>query len=347
MSLEGLGLAGLLAAVLVLPFSVRHVEEELEAFLLVMGALAVTISGQWSGALLHSALMEPLPLSLAVLGAGALFLSGRSGLRSWIRGRWQGWGPGASSVALVAGLGLLSCVLTGLVAALMLAEALDALRLPRRAEVRLAVLACFAIGLGSALTPLGGPLAAIAVGRLRGEPYHADAFFLLRLLGPWVLGLTALLAVFALRWGWGVQAGEAHRAHVEPHAWGALGLRGLRAYGFVLGLVLLGQGFQPLAERWLPALPGWALFWANSSSALLDNATLVAAELGPRVPPDRLRWLLLGLLLSGGMLIPGNIPNILCAAQRRIRPKEWARVGVPLGLALMVLVHLVLWAWGR
>lgn len=42
--------------VLVLPFSVRWVEEELEAFLFVMGCLAVTMSGLWSRRLVGEAL---------------------------------------------------------------------------------------------------------------------------------------------------------------------------------------------------------------------------------------------------------------------------------------------------
>jgi predicted cation transporter len=51
---------------------------------------------------------------------------------------------------------------------------------------------------------------------------------------------------------------------------------------------------------------------------------------------------LLGLLIAGGMLIPGNIPNIICANKLAIRSREWARIGVPLGLALMFGCFVVL-----
>jgi len=37
------------------------------------------------------------------------------------------------------------------------------------------------------------------------------------------------------------------------------------------------------------------------------------------------------------MLIPGNIPNIIAAHALHITSTEWARLGVPLGLILMVL----------
>jgi predicted cation transporter len=342
MNLEALGLVGLLFLVLVLPFSVRHVEEELEAFLLLMGALSVTVSGQWSLALVLSALREPVGLVMAVLVAGALFLACRPGLRRWVRGAWTRWGAGASAAALVVGLGLLSAGITALVAALVLAEVLDSLRLPRRDEVRLAVLSCFGIGLGSALTPLGGPLAAIALAR-----YQAGPWLLVRLLGPGILAGLALLMGLAWLWGRRAVAGDMELPQRESAHWGALGSRALRVYGFVVGLVLLGQGFEPLARRWLQPLPGWVLFWANSSSALLDNATLVAAEVGPQVPLAQLRWLMMGLLLGGGMLIPGNLPNIICASQRGLSAKEWAKVGVPVGLGLMVVANLALWAFVR
>ena len=50
----------------------------------------------------------------------------------------------------------------------------------------------------------------------------------------------------------------------------------------------------------------------------------------------------MGLLIAGGMLIPGNIPNIIAASKLKISSKEWARLGMPLGLVLMVLYFLVL-----
>jgi predicted cation transporter len=45
----------------------------------------------------------------------------------------------------------------------------------------------------------------------------------------------------------------------------------------------------------------------------------------------------LALLISGGMLIPGNIPNIIAAGKTGITSKEWARRGIPLGLGLMAI----------
>jgi predicted cation transporter len=50
----------------------------------------------------------------------------------------------------------------------------------------------------------------------------------------------------------------------------------------------------------------------------------------------------MGLLIAGGMLIPGNIPNIIAASKLEITSREWAQVGVPLGFILMVVFFVIL-----
>ncbi len=56
-------------------------------------------------------------------------------------------------------------------------------------------------------------------------------------------------------------------------------------------------------------------------------------------------FVLMGLLVSGGMLIPGNIPNIISASKLGIRSREWAAAAVPLGLVLMAGYFLLLLAF--
>jgi predicted cation transporter len=69
----------------------------------------------------------------------------------------------------------------------------------------------------------------------------------------------------------------------------------------------------------------------------LDNATLTAAEISPAMSMVQIQAVLMGLLISGGMLIPGNIHNIISAGKLGISSKEWAKLGVPLGLILMAI----------
>jgi predicted cation transporter len=51
---------------------------------------------------------------------------------------------------------------------------------------------------------------------------------------------------------------------------------------------------------------------------------------------------LMGLLVAGGMLIPGNIPNISAAGKLGVTSREWSRKGVPIGLAAMAVYFIVL-----
>ena len=46
---------------------------------------------------------------------------------------------------------------------------------------------------------------------------------------------------------------------------------------------------------------------------------------------------MLGLLISGGMLIPGNIPNIVAASRLGITSREWAGHGLRIGMLLLIL----------
>jgi ABC-type dipeptide/oligopeptide/nickel transport system ATPase component len=41
-------------------------------------------------------------------------------------------------------------------------------------------------------------------------------------------------------------------------------------------------------------------------------------------------------------VIPGNIPNIVAAGRLKINMKEWAVIGVPIGLAIMIIYFVVL-----
>ena len=339
-------LGAVMALTLLLPLSARWVEEELESFLLLMGALAVTVSGLWSRELVVGALEEPLRICAAVLGAGLLFRRLRARAGAAVDALTARLGVPGFLVLLVVRLGLASSVVTAIVAALVLCEAVSHLRLERAAERTAVVLACYAIGLGAVLTPVGEPLSAIATARLAGPPHEAGFFFLARLLGPWLVPAFVLLGALAYRAG---RAAEGRRrpglTQDEPETDRAVVLRAFKVYVFVGALVLLGRGLSPLVDAWLPRLPAWALYWANLSSAALDNATLAAAEVSPALDAARLRSLLVALLVAGGMLVPGNIPNIVAARKLGITGREWAKEAAPLGLALLAAYFLALnWA---
>lgn len=336
------GLAAVMVLVMFLPFSLRKVEEELEAFLFVMGLCAAAISGVWSWHLVREALAEPVKISITVLLAGFLFraLRGRLALSvGWLHGRI---GTRCLAFILVLGLGLASSLLTAIVAALVLCEVVTVLQLERRYELRLVVCACYAIGLGAVLTPVGEPLAAIAVAKLKGPPHNADFFYLFKLLGLWVVPGVLALAALAASLPPGLRAQKETLAENSVETNGAIVGRAFKVYLFVMALILLGAGLAPLAELTVSRVPDDALYWLNSLSALLDNATLAAAELLPSLSPHKVKFLLMGLLVAGGMLVPGNIPNIIAASKLGIRSREWAVSAVPLGLVLMFIYFVLL-----
>jgi predicted cation transporter len=331
------GLVFIVGLVLVGPFLSKRVEKQLEAFLFVMGCLAVTISWLWSWHLVKEALVEPIKITLAVLIAGVIFRFIRPKVGAWAHS-FAGWfGYSALFFVIVVGLGLLSSVITAVIAALILAEVISALRLPRALEVRLVIIACFSIGLGAVLTPIGEPLSTIAVSKLRGEPYRADFFFLMKLLGKWVIPLVILLGILPAFLPTKHKTDEGPSLKEDrPEETKDMFIRAGKVYLFVLALVFLGTGLTPVVDKYIVHIPSAAIYWVNTTSAILDNATLTAAEISPAMPIDTIKDALMGLLIAGGMLIPGNIPNIICASKLSIKSKEWAAFGIPLGMVIML-----------
>jgi predicted cation transporter len=119
-------------------------------------------------------------------------------------------------------------------------------------------------------------------------------------------------------------------------------MRAVKVYVFIMALVLLGDGFKPIIFTYFTQIPSTILFWVNMVSAILDNATLAAAEIGPALSELQIKSILMGLLIAGGMLIPGNIPNIISAGKLGITSKEWARLGVPMGLVSMAIYFVII-----
>lgn len=341
--------------VLLGPFMVKKIEHNLEAFLFVMGVLAITIDHfllkvisaadgellpRWTFGLIEKALIDPIEITLAVLIAGLLFHYGRSKLKD-ITDETLKFVPLKLFVfSIVVVLGLLSSVITAIISALLLIEFVSALKLDRKTEVNIVVIACFAIGLGAALTPIGEPLSTIVIRTKLNE----DFWYLARQIGlhivPGVLALGILSMLFI---GSNKRSEDTLTAREEEkETLKDVGIRAFKVYIFVMALVFLGIAFTPIIEWYIKELSPQVLFWVNSVSAVLDNATLASAEITKGMADIQINAALLGLLIAGGMLIPGNIPNIISANKLGITSKEWARLGVPLGIFIMGIYFVVL-----
>lgn len=332
----GLGLV--FVVVLAVPFVVKKVEHNLEAFLFVMGAIAATISAIWSLELVREALVEPIKITAAVLIAGLIFHYFRHRIRAGVHAIIDRLSFRAFIFIVIVVLGVLSSVISAIIAALVLVELVSAMDMERKSAIRFVVMGCFTIGMGAAMTPLGEPLSTIAISKLSGEPYHAGFFYLVDLLGVYVFpGVVAIAAATILLVGKHKRDRTDLEAPEKPEALVHVAVRGGKTYLFVMALVLLGSGFKPLIDLYFSHAPAAALYWANSVSAILDNATLTAAEIGPVLSSLQIKAALMGLLISGVALIPGNIPNIISAGKLKISSREWARIGLPVAGAAMVV----------
>lgn len=346
------GLIVILLMVLVLPFVIKKIEENLEPFLFVMGVAAALISGVMTKELIIEALEEPIMIASAVLIAGALFYILRNQFARFMDKVYQVIPVPVVVFMVVLILGLASSVITAIVASIILVEVIFLLPLERKHKIVICVLSCFSIGLGAALTPLGEPLATIAVSKL-----DQDFFYLVRLLGkfiiPTIVGFAVLGAAYAA-WALRSQQGQStsemaltaeeavEEEEIEQETWKGIIVRALKVYLFVMALVFLGEGFHPLIDAYILNLDYRLLYWVNMISAVLDNATLTAAEISNQMSTMQIEAILMGLLISGGMLIPGNIPNIISASKLRITSSEWAKIGVPFGLVIMALFYFIL-----
>jgi predicted cation transporter len=331
------GLIVILILVLFLPFSVRLVEHNLEIFLFIMGLVSALISRAFNAHLIEKALVDPINISIAVLVAGLICKWLQKQLERSILNMSRMLSPRLFLALTVIILGLASSIITAIIAAIVLVIIINVLPLDRQSEVRFTVLACFSIGLGAALTPIGEPLSTITISKL-----EQDFFYLFELIGPEVIpaviifGILSMILVKPHNSSHGLASAEKAETYKE------IIIRSIKIYLFVMGLTLLGAGFEPLINQYILGLSPTILYWINMISAVLDNATLAAAEISPSMDDATIQAILLGLLIAGGMLIPGNIPNIIAAGKLQITSKEWARFGVPVGLITMVIYFIVL-----
>jgi predicted cation transporter len=357
---EDMLLAVIALLVLIFPFKVKIVEQNLEVFLFIMGAAAVTVTHKWTMEVIMTAAEEPIMKGIvpAVLVAGFIFLYGQKAFKSFMGGLVKKMNLGVIIFVSTFVLGLICSVITAIISSLFLCEIANTLPLDRKNKINYVIIACFAIGLGAVLTPLGEPLSTIAISKLSGPPLmeapfngtgpgNAGFFYLFDQLGILIILGVLLCSIFAMyyikpttgkveRMGEGAEEGSVKEVLI----------RTLKVYAFVAALFLLGAGMEVLIFKYFTKIPDYVLFWVNMISAILDNATLTAAEISKALTQKQINAALYGLLISGGMLIPGNIPNIISAGKLGITSSEWAKLGVPLGLVLNALYFVVVFIMG-
>ncbi|SPC34822.1 DUF1646 family protein [Candidatus Nitrosocaldus islandicus] len=325
-----------LTALIAIPVVSKKVEHNIEYFFLAVGIVAVSIVGLWSLHLLEEALLHPvmigsIPIGITqvVLIAGLIFYYNKEKVA---RFAFRLNNPLMLAV-IVFVLGIAASAISAIVASAILAELLALSQFPRSVKVKVAIASAFAIGIGAALLPLGEPLSTIAIAKLKGEPYNATFTFLLENLWDLVIPLVAvfsLLAYFYAKRG----SKEVYITEYETSVRDVV-MRALKIYAFIFGLTLLGEFFKPLAEP-VAALGIVVLYFFGLISAAADNATLTAALVSPEMELGEIRAFMISLVIAGGLLIPGNVPNIIFASILKIGFKEWARLAIPVGLVVFL-----------
>jgi predicted cation transporter len=367
------GLIVVAILVLILPFKVKWCEHNLEVFFLIMGILAVTISWQWSGHLVIEALKSPVVIQALPIGTCQVVLIFGLLIYFFNKPFYRGVQAMVNKLSfkvfifiLILVLGIISSVVSVIVTSVILAEIVAALPVNRNERIKLVVVACFSIGLGAVLTPLGEPMSTILVQKLAGPPYNAGFTWPIGHFAIYIIPACVILAVFGAIWirrkistkvPKAVPAASFNNPPGEYPAPAAAEsapsgeysetlrtviMRAVKVFAFVAALTLLGEGLKPLVIWFLMKVPAIALFWVNIISAVLDNATLTAIEIDANMLMPQITCIVLGLLVAGGMLIPGNIPNIVAAGRLKINMKEWAVIGLPIGLVIMVIYFLIL-----
>ncbi|RKQ34680.1 DUF1646 family protein [Oceanobacillus halophilus] len=331
------GLIIILLLVLCLPFLLKTVERNLEIFLSIMGVLAAIISGVLNRELIRQAVTDPLNITLAVFISSLLFKWLKEPIEHGMLKVRQYMSIHIFLVVIIVVIGLLSSLITAIISAIVLVSIISILPIDRKTEIRAVVLSCFSIGFGSVLTPIGEPLATITTNKL-----NADFFYLFQLVGKEVIIAVLAIGVFAFFFLKPKRTEENLHKKKQAESFSDIVNRSSGIYLFIMGLTLLGASFETLVNQYLLGLHTGLLYWINMVSAVLDNATLAAAEITPAMNTETIRFILLSLVISGGMLIPGNIPNIISANKLGITSKEWAKHGLPLGLLIMSIVFIYL-----
>lgn len=328
---------------LVWPLLSKWVENHLEVFLLLVGIAAVTVTGGWSKNFIYQTFNAPVNVAFIVLVVSVIFSHYSRYIFRVLFILFRYLEPQYSFAVLVFLLGLTSSVFSVTVAALVLAEVLQVVNLERDQTIKVTVYACYAIGLGAVLLPLAEPAGLVIYNELANGPHKADFFFMLRHFLGWIapaIGLLAFAAGYTVR-----NANTQIQLHIreDKEDYKSMLRRTWHIYLFVAALHLISTGLRPFAQHTIAHLSGKVLFWANSASVIIDNATLAAIEVTPSVTIDNLMYMVLGLVAFGSMLVQGNLPNIVAAEKLSIKSREWAKVAVPVGLVLTGGYFIALW----
>lgn len=330
----------LLVMTFVLPIVSKKVENNLEIFLFIVGVLACVSSGSINKELFLGIIQNKFmyTIAVAVLIGGFIFKALSTHIKGALTYILKYVPLKLFIFLLIVIIGFLSSIITAIIAALLLVEIVSILPISRKNKINIDVVACFSIGIGAVLTPIGEPLSTMIVSKL-----NVGFWYLLDKYGIYIIPAIFILGIIGAFYGIQekLESNNTEEIIIEETS-KEIFIRALKIILFIIALELLGEGFKILIDTYVINFHTGYLYWFNISSAVLDNATLAAAEVSVKMSEVQVKAVLMGLLISGGMMIPGNIPNIISAGKLKINSKEWMKLGIPLGMTIMIVYYIIL-----
>lgn len=329
----------LLAITFVLPIVSKRVEENLEIFLFIVGVLACITSNAINRELFFSIIENKFMyiIAIAVLIGGVLFKVLSKHIKYILVHILKYISLKSFVFLLIIIIGLLSSIITAIIAALLLVEIVSILPVTRKNKINIDIVACFSIGVGAVLTPIGEPLSTMVVSKL-----GVNFWYIFNQYGIYIIPSIFIFGIIGTFFAIEEKIETYNQEIIIEESNKEIFIRALKIILFIISLELLGEGFKPIIDTYIINLDTIYLYWFNMSSAVLDNATLAAAEISVKMSEEQVKAVLMGLLISGGMMIPGNIPNIISAGKLKISSKEWIRLGIPLGGSVMIAYYVIL-----
>ena len=338
----------ILLIILILPVIWKRVEENLEIFFLIMGIIASIVSGSLGIKLIQQALLAPLlirniPIGIfqVVLISGLIFSKYIKNVENIIKRFEKRVSIPLMSSLIIFISGLFSSLISAIVASVIIAEVSRVIPMERKSKVIFLIISAYSIGMGASFTPVGEPLSTILVEKLSGEPYHAGFFFPFYILYDYIIPIIITLSFISFFVVKRSRRDERNDMGYKLTYMDAI-MKALRIYIFIFSLTLLGSSFEIIVNKYIIHLSSPLMYLFGATSAFLDNATLTAAIISPYMSILQIKSFLISLLISGGFLIPGNIPNIVIAYSHKISFREWARIAIPIGLPFFILFFILI-----
>lgn len=121
----------------------------------------------------------------------------------------------------------------------------------------------------------------------------------------------------------------------------------VKLFCFVLGLMFFGVAMKAVAAQTMTKIGPGSLFWANSTSTFADNALLGLVEILKGMGQYEVLSAGISLALWGVGLVPGNVCNVVLKELLGISFEEWAKIGMPVAIALAVFNFVLLQIFGN